>query len=293
MIMSTKPSSDESESRVRETRIRVDRLGREEKLALEDQVTQAGAKYEESTWRKTASETIDEIRREVDRMRGARPTSTTSKAVRRGPPVPPGVRSRVTAAIGPITDAEVVYQTNRKTVLRVTKVEQPEAGRVLVLVDDDGVRQIDQIEEAVDSLRGPRLTGPKSELPVEEVEGIGDTYAERLEAEGIHTLGDMEAAGPRRVTEITDAPRATVDKWFAATELMRVKDVGKQFAELMVRAGVTSIAELAEQDPDDLLARLQEYQESVDVTIQGAHLGRDRVQGWVRNARKMTAGSED
>jgi predicted flap endonuclease-1-like 5' DNA nuclease len=122
--------------------------------------------------------------------------------------------------------------------------------------------------------------------PIIDVEGIGPTFAKRLEAAGIPTTEELLRASPQRVAEISQAPEATIAKWYAMSELMRVKGIGKQFAELLVRSDIDSIGALKKQTAAKLLKRVEATMASVDVTIQGAPLNTKRVGQWIASAKK-------
>lgn len=125
------------------------------------------------------------------------------------------------------------------------------------------------------------------DIPVNEVEGIGTTYLDRLADVGIETTNDLLASDIDTVVDVSRAPKATVQKWYGMAELMRVKGIGKQFAELLVRSGITSIDDLREQKPKQLSELVNAKMESVDVTIQGAGVSQKRAGNWITAARKM------
>ena len=50
---------------------------------------------------------------------------------------------------------------------------------------------------------------------VEEISGIGPTYAERLAAAGIETVADLAAADPETVAEAAEAGQSRAEDWIA------------------------------------------------------------------------------
>ncbi len=125
------------------------------------------------------------------------------------------------------------------------------------------------------------------DIPVNEIEGIGTTYLDRLADIGIESTNDLLASDIDTVADVAQAPKATVQKWYGMAELMRVKGIGKQFAELLVRSGVTSIDDLREQKPKQLSELVNAKMESLDTTIQGAGVSQKRAGNWIQAARKM------
>ena len=57
----------------------------------------------------------------------------------------------------------------------------------------------------------PEASG--SDEPVDSINGIGPTYAERLEAAGIGTVGDLAAADTETVAEAAEAAESRVTGW--------------------------------------------------------------------------------
>ncbi|MFK7948736.1 MAG: DUF4332 domain-containing protein [Saprospiraceae bacterium] len=96
------------------------------------------------------------------------------------------------------------------------------------------------------------------------IEGIGPTFQQKLEAAGITTtegLLEKGATDSSRATlaEAAGIPQKRIDTWVSMADLFRVKGVGRQFAELLVRSGIGSAAELAESDAASLRTTLQEH----------------------------------
>lgn len=83
---------------------------------------------------------------------------------------------------------------------------------------------------------------------VEEIEGIGASYAERLKALGIDTTEKLlqHCATPRGRQTLADesglSPKLLL-KWANHADLFRIKGVAGQFAELLEAAGVDTVKE--------------------------------------------------
>lgn len=59
----------------------------------------------------------------------------------------------------------------------------------------------------------PEPEGGDSEEPVDSINGIGPTYAERLEAAGIETVGDLAAADVETVADAAEAAESRATDW--------------------------------------------------------------------------------
>ncbi|HEV8359086.1 MAG TPA: DUF4332 domain-containing protein, partial [Candidatus Thermoplasmatota archaeon] len=65
-----------------------------------------------------------------------------------------------------------------------------------------------------------------------------------------------------------------------------INGIGKQYSELLVRAGVTSVQEVATSRPAELTQRLQKYQEGLDTNVQGNPITEGLVEDWIREAKQ-------
>ena len=121
--------------------------------------------------------------------------------------------------------------------------------------------------------------------PVIDLEGIGPIYNKALHAMGIKDTKQLWEANPAKVARETGAPLSTVQSWQEMAELATVKGIGPQYAELLERSGVHSIDQLKNSNPDKLLKRVQEKQDSLLVNIQGNPPGHAIVEHWISEAR--------
>lgn len=99
-----------------------------------------------------------------------------------------------------------------------------------------------------------------------EIEGIGESYAEKLRAIGIKTTADLlekgkTPAGRKSIAEETGISPKLVLKWVNHADLFRIKGVAGQFAELLEAAGVDTVKELRHRVPANLERRLEEVNE--------------------------------
>ncbi len=102
--------------------------------------------------------------------------------------------------------------------------------------------------------------------PVIDIEGIGETYASKLELHGIRTTDDLlQKAGTKAGREIlaagTAIPESLILTWVNHSDLFRVNGIAGQTAELLEAAGVDTVKELATRNAENLHARLVEVNE--------------------------------
>ncbi len=98
---------------------------------------------------------------------------------------------------------------------------------------------------------------------VEVIEGVGEVYAEKLNAAGIKTTEDLLAkcANPKGRDELAEATGISgklILKWTNHSDLMRINGIAGQFAELLEAGGVDTVKELRHRVPANLKAKLDE-----------------------------------
>lgn len=98
---------------------------------------------------------------------------------------------------------------------------------------------------------------------VEQIEGIGEVYGEKLNAAGIKTTEELLAKcatpkGRKEMEEATGISGKLILKWANHADLMRINGIAGQFAELLEAAGVDTVKELKHRVPANLQAKLEE-----------------------------------
>ncbi len=67
-------------------------------------------------------------------------------------------------------------------------------------------------------------------------------------------------------------------------QLMQVKGIGPQYAELLVKSDIKTVAELARVNPPALFATIETVQASRHTAIQKGEIGLGNVERWVKAA---------
>ena len=112
-----------------------------------------------------------------------------------------------------------------------------------------------------------QLSGDKAGTPIEKIEGSGAGFGKRLNADGITTteaLLDLcrTDEGVARVCKCVELDEKTVRNWGTMADLMRINGLGGQWAELMWRAGVSNVQDLAQRDIVPLRAKMREINDA-------------------------------
>ena len=102
--------------------------------------------------------------------------------------------------------------------------------------------------------------------PIEEIEGIGPTYGEKLAAVEITNTDHFlkfccDKKGRSAISEKTDISETHLLKWANMADLMRINGVARQYSELLEAAGVDTVKELRHRRADNLAAKMAEVNE--------------------------------
>lgn len=96
---------------------------------------------------------------------------------------------------------------------------------------------------------------------LETIEGIGGAYAQKLRQAGIATIEALleKGATPKgreEIAETTGISEKLVLRWVNHADLFRIKGVGEEYADLLEAAGVDTVVELAQRNPEHLYQKM-------------------------------------
>lgn len=96
---------------------------------------------------------------------------------------------------------------------------------------------------------------------IEDIEGIGSVYGEKLREAGVTTTADLLARGATRkgreeLAEATGISPALILTWTNHADLFRIHGVASQFAELLEASGVDTVKELRHRNAENLHERM-------------------------------------
>jgi predicted flap endonuclease-1-like 5' DNA nuclease len=123
-----------------------------------------------------------------------------------------------------------------------------------------------------------------------DIEGIGPTYAEKLKSMGINTTEELldkcgTKKGRVKASEKTGISEKLILEWVNHADLFRIKGVGEEFSDLLEEAGVDTVVELAQRNPDNLHAKLLEVNEAKNLVNRTPWLS--SVKSWVEQAKNL------
>lgn len=125
---------------------------------------------------------------------------------------------------------------------------------------------------------------------IEDIEGIGATYGEKLREAGIEDTDALLEAGKtpkgrQEIEEKTGIGHGHVLKWVNMADLYRIDGVGSEYSELLEAAGVDTVKELKHRVPANLAAKMAEVnaEKSLTRTVPTESV----VAGWVEQAKGL------
>lgn len=122
---------------------------------------------------------------------------------------------------------------------------------------------------------------------VEDLEGIGPTYGKRLRDAGIHSTARLCFEDAGKVANAVQVPRGTVEAWQQMAQLVKVKGIGPQYAEALVRSGIGGIEELKRRSPARMADQVNGYLATLDVNVLGTKITEKRIEGWKEAAKQL------
>ena len=127
-------------------------------------------------------------------------------------------------------------------------------------------------------------------MKVEEVEGIGPSYGEKLASAGIKDTDTLlklccDEKGRKEIAEKSGLSEGQLLKWANMCDLFRIKGVGPEFAELLEAAGVDTVKELRNRNAANLAEACAKVNEEKKLTRQTP--SEKTVEGWVDQAKGL------
>ena len=127
---------------------------------------------------------------------------------------------------------------------------------------------------------------------ISEIKGLSDEARDKMIAAGITHVEQLleQSAGSKKAAlakTIGVAP-SQLTEWINRADLMRLKGVGREMANLLEECGVDSCKELQHRVPANLQAKLKSTNDEKKITHHAPNLA--QVEAWVAEAKTLAAG---
>lgn len=122
---------------------------------------------------------------------------------------------------------------------------------------------------------------------IEDIEGIGPSYGEKLRGAGITDTDALLAACKtpaqrKELAEKADISDKLILEWANHADLYRISGVGSEYADLLEAAGVDTVPELAQRNAVNLAAKMVEVNDAKNL-VRSVPTEK-QVAGWVEQA---------
>ena len=123
-----------------------------------------------------------------------------------------------------------------------------------------------------------------------DIEGIGKVYAAKLAAANITTTQALlergaTPKGRQDLAEQTQISGKLILEWVNLADLLRIKGIGEEFSDLLEEAGVDTVPELAQRNPENLHQKMIEVNEAKNLVRRVPGLA--QVGDWVAQAKEL------
>ena len=125
---------------------------------------------------------------------------------------------------------------------------------------------------------------------ISDIEGIGPSYAEKLQGAGIASTDDLleQCRTPKTRQEIAESTGISdklVLRWANQADLFRVKGVGEEYSDLLEAAGVDTVPELGQRNAANLYAKMVEVNQAKNLTRQPP--SESQIATWIEEAKTL------
>jgi len=134
-----------------------------------------------------------------------------------------------------------------------------------------------------------------TQYKIEDVEGIGPTYGEKLRTVGVNNTDQLLSAGKTKkgrteLAQKTGISESLILKWVNMVDLYGIKGVGSEFSELLEASGVDTVKELKNRIAANLVKKITEVNAQKKLTRRVPTEA--VVSDWIEQAKKLPAGVE-
>ena len=127
-------------------------------------------------------------------------------------------------------------------------------------------------------------------MKIEKVEGIGSKYGTKLKEAGVTTTEQLlDSGGSRKgrqdLAKKTGITETLILEWVNLADLFRVPGIGEEYSDLLEEAGVDTVKELRNRNPENLHKALQEVNARKHLVRQLP--GLSQVDSWIKAAKEL------
>ena len=152
------------------------------------------------------------------------------------------------------------------------------------------VVKIEQTSKPLEKEEKIQTTTSKGLMDIEEIEGIGSTYGKKLKDQGIMTTDGLLSSGStpkgrKQLAEKTGISEKLILEWVNLADLLRLNGVGQEYSDLLEEAGVNTVVELAQRNPDNLHTKILNVNKKKQLVRKTPSL--NQIKDWIEQAKSL------
>lgn len=125
---------------------------------------------------------------------------------------------------------------------------------------------------------------------IADIEGIGEAFAHKLKSARIETIENLLKEGGSRkgrmkISQETGIDESKILRWVNMADLFRIKGVGEEYSDLLEAAGVDTVVELGNRNPENLFEKMKEINEQNKLVRRTPSA--EEVSKWVSQAKEL------
>jgi predicted flap endonuclease-1-like 5' DNA nuclease len=129
-------------------------------------------------------------------------------------------------------------------------------------------------------------------MKIADIEGIGPVWAKKLSDAGVRTTEVLlKNAGTRKARQAladkTGLAHAQILEWVNRADLYRIKGVGSEYSDLLERAGVDTVVELANRNAANLAKQIKDLAAKTGSKVVRRIPSDREIASWVTQAKKL------
>ena len=148
----------------------------------------------------------------------------------------------------------------------------------------------EQLEAEIETVEAGIPEISQRKIGIIDIEGIGPIYSERLKEIGIQYIDELLDAGASRsgredLAKKTEIPLRLILEWVNLADLFRINGIGEEWSDLLEEAGVDTVVELAQRNPQNLHSTLVDVNESSNLVRRTPNI--EQVSDWIEKAKSL------
>ena len=129
-------------------------------------------------------------------------------------------------------------------------------------------------------------------MKIADIEGIGPVWARKLSDAGVRTTEALLKNGGTRkarqaLATATGLTANQILEWVNRADLYRIKGIGSEYSDLLERAGVDTVVELANRNAANLAKQIKDLATKTGTKVIRRIPSDREITSWVTQAKKL------